>query len=54
MSTVIRTVLIAAALIGSVSAVSARNCKIDNRYTYSDPLHFDPATFFDELQRNAG
>ena len=47
MSTVIRSVLIAAALIGAASAVSAAPRKVDSPYTYSDPSDFNPATFFD-------
>jgi Spy/CpxP family protein refolding chaperone len=54
MSTVIRSILVAAALVGTVSAVSAAPRHVDNPYTYSNPNDFNPATFFDDLQRKLG
>lgn len=54
MSTLIRSVLVAAALIGTVSAVSAAPRDVDSPYTYSNPSDFNPATFFDDVQRKLG
>ncbi len=48
MSTIIRSVLVAAALFGTVSAVSAAPRDINSQYHYSDPSEFNPATFFDD------
>jgi hypothetical protein len=48
MSTIIRSVLVAAALFGTVSAASAAPRDINSQYQYTDPSEFNPATFFDD------
>ena len=50
MSTIIRSILVAAAVLGTVSAVSAAPRDINSQYHYSDPSEFNPATFFDDPQ----
>ena len=50
MSTIIRSILVAAAVLGTVSAVSAAPRDINSQYHYSDPSEFNPATFFDGPQ----
>lgn len=50
MSTIIRSILVAAAVIGTVSAASAAPRDINSQYHYSDPSEFNPATFFDGPQ----
>jgi hypothetical protein len=52
MSTIIRSLLVAAALFGTVSAASAVTRNSD--YNYGNQSGFNPTTFFDDLQRNAG
>jgi len=51
MSTIIRSILVAAAVFGTVSAASAAPRDIDSQYTYSSPSDFNPATYFDDVQR---
>jgi hypothetical protein len=54
MSTPFRSILVAAALIVTVSAASAAPRNIEGPYHYSDPSEFNPATYFDDLQRQLG
>ena len=50
MSTIVRSFLIAAAVLGVASAASAAERNTDNnQYTYSSPSsEFNPSTFFDD------
>jgi hypothetical protein len=50
MSTIIRSILVAAAVFGTVSVASAAPRDINSQYHYSDPSEFNPATFFDDPQ----
>ena len=48
MSTIIRSVLVAVALFGTVSAASAAPRQVDSPYHYDNPSEFNPATFFND------
>jgi hypothetical protein len=54
MSSLIRYVVIGAALICAMGSVSAAPRPVHSPYTYSSPSDFNPATYFDDLQHKFG